>query len=126
VSLLVLALSVALAAVTPESAPRLGLEVVVLVAEGDQPRAGETVRAVHRPGLHSETEVAIGITDSRGRVRWTPERAGLAELRAGTDSRRVLVASRAPMGAQVMLVLLFLASFAATMLGLRVREWGRG
>lgn len=77
-------LSCALASVALESPPVEGTEVVIELrdARGDAD-SGETVRVVHRPGLAGSHELAIGITDGRGRVRWTPAEGGLARLRAG-------------------------------------------
>jgi hypothetical protein len=69
----------ALAAVELESSAAEGVETVIVVTDelGD-PGSGETVRVVHRPGLPGSRELAIGITDARGRVRWTPAEGGVA------------------------------------------------
>ncbi|MCB9686937.1 MAG: hypothetical protein H6735_18000 [Alphaproteobacteria bacterium] len=77
-------MSYAFASVTLDAAPVQGTEVVIEVRDdlGD-PDSGETVRVVHRPGLAGTRELAIGITDGRGRVRWTPAEGGVARVRAG-------------------------------------------
>ena len=65
------------ALVTLEAPALIGAEVVIAVTdEQGDPAGGETVRVVHRPGLAGEREVAVGITDGRGRVRWTPDASG--------------------------------------------------
>jgi hypothetical protein len=71
------------AAITLEEAPRLGHETWLTITRDEAPTGGETVTVVHRPGIVGEEEIAIGITDARGRVRWTP--------RIGTCYRHSLV-----------------------------------
>ncbi|MBX2800924.1 MAG: hypothetical protein KTR31_24805 [Myxococcales bacterium] len=111
----------AMAGITFESPPLHGAPTVVVVADDDgRPRAGETVRVVHRPGLSGEQEQAIGITDGRGRVRWTPAVPGRAEVRAGQEPLEVRVAwARAPLGTVLLLVLCALAGIVALGHGLR-------
>ena len=123
--IILLTMQLALASVTPAEPPRTGREVWVHVANEDTPLAGETVRVLHRPGLHGETEIAIGITDSRGRVRWQPSKAGVAELRAGSETQRVVVMSRPPTGTSVLLTLLVLLGAGALAIGSRARTWRR-
>ncbi len=85
------------ATVVLEAPARVGDETVIAVTNADgDPRAGETVRVIHRPRLSGEREMAIGITDGRGRVRWTPEAAGIARIRAGEEPFDVTVAWAAP------------------------------
>lgn len=84
--------AVARAAISWEQDPRAGTEsVIAVVDDAGAPRSGQTVRVVHRPGLAGEKEVAIGITDGRGRVRWTPDAPGVARLRAGDEEQLVRV-----------------------------------
>jgi hypothetical protein len=84
------------AAVELETPPVSGVETVVVVKdERGDPRGGETVRVVGRPGLSGEQEQAIGITDGRGRVRWTPRDAGVAWLRAGDEVQPVRIGGAA-------------------------------
>ena len=87
-----------------ETPPVEGEETVIVVQDdlGD-PRSGQTVRVVHRPGLSGEQELAIGISDGRGRVRWTPRSAGVAWVRAGDEVARIRVGGSA--GAPVIPVL---------------------
>ena len=112
-------LAVAWGAVTLETPPEAGVETVVAVqdAEGD-PRGGVTVRVVMRPGLGGERELAVGITDGRGRIRWTPEDAGVAWLRAGDESLRVRVAGAPPGSALLSLGALILGGVAAVVRGI--------
>ena len=81
---------------------------------------GRTVTVVFRPGLAGERELAIGITDGRGRVRWTPESGGHTVVHAGAETRDVVVRHAAtPLRTLVPLLLLILASLGAMVLGLR-------
>jgi hypothetical protein len=86
----------ALAGVGFESSPRDHEETVITVTREGEAAAGETVRIVMRPGLGGSRELAVGITDGRGRVKWIPEGAGLTEVRAGAESVTVLVAGDLP------------------------------
>ncbi len=94
-----------------DSAPRAGVESTLLLVDAqERPVPGATVQVVHRGGLGGERQRAIGITDSRGRVRWTPELPGVAEVRAGDARRPVAIAwSRRPVGTLAALALLVLA-----------------
>jgi hypothetical protein len=89
----------AFAGVDFEVPPREGVETVVVVTapgigeEAPQPVAGATVRVTHRPGLAGEKELAIGITDGRGRVRWVPGEGGVADVRANDEVERVRIDS---------------------------------
>lgn len=87
----------AIAGVRVETPPIAGVETVVVVTDelGD-PTGGETVRVIHRPGLARERERAVGITDGRGRVKWTPQSPGIARLQAGDEPLRIRVAHPAP------------------------------
>ncbi len=88
-----------------ETPPIQGQETVVVVVEGvpggdlpedSEPTGGATVRAVYRPGLPGQHEQAIGITDGRGRARWTPTEGGVAVVRANDESLDVRVAPARP------------------------------
>jgi len=105
-------------AVTLETEPAAGVETVVAVQdpEGD-PRGGVTVRVVMRPGLSGERELAVGITDGRGRIRWTPQEPGVAWLRAGDEDLRVRVAGPPPGSALLLLGALVTSSVAALVRG---------
>lgn len=111
---------VASATIEIETPPTPGEETIVRVlAQDGRPRAGETVRVVHRPGLAGQRELAIGITDARGRVRWTPAEAGVAVVRAGEERLPVRIAPpEAPRDTLVLLGLLLLAAGGALGYGL--------
>lgn len=102
-----------------EPEPVAGAETVILVTDDlSRPEPGATVQVVHRPGLAGERQVAIGITDSRGRVLWTPELGGVARVRAGEASVDVVVARSAlPAGTATLLGLLFAGGLAAVLYG---------
>jgi hypothetical protein len=119
-----LALSLAFAQVTVDPAPRVGVETVVeVVDELETAEPGATVQVTHRPGLDGERQIAIGITDSRGRVRWTPEMGGVAILRAGDRLAPVVVGwSAVPPATASLLVLLLLAALGLTGYGLLPRR----
>lgn len=104
-----------------EPVAREGVETIVLVTDeiGDS-QSGETVRVVHRPGLAGEKELAIGITDGRGRVRWTPETSGIAKIRAGDQVQLIrVVADRPPTTTGVALGLVACSGFLALGYGVR-------
>ena len=111
-------LCVAVASIEVDTPPVLGAETVVVLrdAQGNG-RGGETVRVIHRPGLGGEREVAVGITDGLGRVRWTPEVGGVARLEAGEEQLRTVVAQPPPAETVVGLILLFLCGVAGIFWG---------
>ncbi len=112
--------------ITVEQPPIEGVETVIVVTDGaDRPDPGVTVRVVHRPGLDGAQELAIGTTDGLGRVRWTPEEAGVAELRANQVVMPVSVGwSEVPAGPASLLVLLVLAGLGASVYGVASgRRW---
>lgn len=87
-----LLLLAARAEILPEGPLRMGEEVVLRVTDdGGLESGGETVRVIHHPSTPRAFERAINITDARGRVTWTPETGGVAELRAGHQVLRVFV-----------------------------------
>lgn len=112
--------SLAWASITIEDPPRPGEETVVVVTDdAGRPRAGETVRVIHRPGLGGEREVAVGITDARGRVRWTPQMDGVTIVRAGEERLSVRVLpTETPLGTVTLLVVLSLAALGSVGYGL--------
>ena len=120
--------AVALATISLEAPPKVGQQTVVAVIDDDgDPRAGETVRVIHRPGLVAERELAIGITDGRGRVRWTPQLPGIATIRAGDEPLAIRISqSTPPASVPVILGLLFGAGGLALAIGLGAgSRWGR-
>ncbi len=105
--------AVSLADVGFESPPAEGAETVVTVARDGEPVGGATVRVVLRPGLAGSREVAVGITDGRGRVQWTPEAGGLTAVRAGDEVVTVLVAAQQPPAATLVTLGALVAAAAA-------------
>ncbi|MEM6926003.1 MAG: hypothetical protein AAF602_03665 [Myxococcota bacterium] len=125
IGLLLLVWGPAWAGITLETPPVVGQEVVIAVTDafGD-PRSGETVRVHHGPGLAAERELAVGITDGRGRIRWTPSVAGVAELQVGADPHRVRVApQQVPVLTVLLTLLIGLAGGVATVAGLVTPTW---
>ena len=100
----------------------VGDEVIVSVVDDDQASMpGQTLTVIHHPGSPDEREVGIGITDSRGRVRWKPDQGGVAELRVGDrDVLRFDIATPYPSpSAIVPLVLALLGAVGALIRGWR-------
>lgn len=113
----------AMAGIDVSAPPEEGVEIVVQVTQDDgSPAAGETVRVTHRPTTTSPVERAVNITDARGRVRWTPELGGLADLRAGPQEMRVRIASRqVPADALTVTLLLCITFLTLVAIGFRRR-----
>ncbi len=111
--------SAAWGAVRLEAPPDAGVETVVVVQddEGDA-RGGATVRVVMRPGLAGERELAVGITDGRGRIRWTPQEPGVVWMRAGDEIMRLHVAGHPPGAALLSLGALLVGGTAALVRGI--------
>lgn len=86
-------LSVAWSALEVAPSPIVaGVAIEVRVTKPDgTPARGETVRVIHHPDSPRALERAVSISDRRGVVSWTPEYSGVAELRAGPYTERVLV-----------------------------------
>jgi len=98
--------------------PRRDEAVMVTVTDdAEHPLPGQTVRVVHRPGLALEQEQAIGITDARGQVEWTPAASGLATVRAGSHTHAVQV--RGPFPTTTLI-----AGLLVLVLGLGSIGWG--
>ena len=101
----------------------VGHETWVTVTNQDVPAPGETVTVVHRPGIAGEHEIAIGITDAMGRVRWTPSSAGLSTVHADGHILRLHVHSLLPPPSAVtMLGLITMGGLASLIYGLRRRK----
>ena len=93
---------------------------VTYTDERGKPAVGATISVVHRPGLDGEQQLAIGITDSRGRVRWTPDQSGVANIRANDDELAVQVAwPNPPSQTALLLALLFVTSLGTAAYGWR-------
>lgn len=102
-----------------DGAPQVDSEVTVTVVDDlSRPISGATVRAVHRQGLYGEQDLAVGLTDARGRVYWTPEQGGPVVLRSREQERIVHVArDAAPASTLVLLGLLTALGIGAGLVG---------
>ena len=103
------------------SALRVGEDVVITTTnEFGEPRSGETARVIFAPDLAAARERAIGITDGRGRIRWTPDEPGVHELRIGDEALRVRAAPDPTDGptARLLVMLVGLAATVALYVGL--------
>ena len=106
-----------------EPSPSPGQETIISVIKEDLPVRGETVRVIYHPRSAHEQERAVGITDARGRVSWTPEVGGQAILRVGnTDHRVRLPWSNTPFDTIVLVVLLLLAPLGLCISGARKKK----
>ena len=99
---------------------------VQLVDADNRPIVGATLRVMHRPGLPGEVELGLGITDSSGRVVWTPEVAGPATLstrlhQAPVELHVAVSHVSWPLNALVPIGLIFLTGLALMGLGVRGR-----
>lgn len=87
-----LVLGLAHAGVVATPPPEAGAPTTLLVTDdAGAPRVGVTLSIVRHPGLPDAHEQGIGITDSRGRVRWTPDLPGPVAVH-DPDRRLTLVA----------------------------------
>lgn len=118
----------ALAGVTVDPPPVAGQESVVTVTDRtERPRAGVTVRVVQRHGLDGAREHAVGVSDGLGRVGWTPETGGPAEVIADRDRVVVHVRFRdVPAKTLTLLGLLATAAAGAAIFGLFPARGWRG
>ena len=115
-----LACKLSMAGISVDPPPAVGTESVVVLTDSEgRPGAGETVRVVHRPGMAGEAEIAIGITDTRGKVRWKPGVPGLSVVRVGRETTEVRVGrAEWPAGIVTLVLLLVAASLLALLNGL--------
>lgn len=100
----------------------VGAEVIVsVVNDDDAPSPGQTLSVTLHPGSPDAREIGIGITDTLGRVRWTPDTPGVATLRVGDhEALRFTVAYRyPPLSAIVPLLLAGLGALGALIYGWR-------
>ena len=106
-----------------EEPPELGVSNWITVTSGDRPVGGETVSVVHRPGIAGEQEIAVGITDARGRVRWTPARSGVTTIQAGPRRDTIHVTAVIPPPEAITLLgLIIMAGLGSLLYGLRLRR----
>ena len=84
--------SCALAGILIDHPSTTSSEITITVTNSaDIPLSGVSVRAHHRPGWHDASEIAVGISDSNGRVRWAPKVSGPALLQAGTQTQTIYI-----------------------------------
>ena len=116
--------SLAFAEIVVEPPPAAGVETAVTVLDDlSRPISGATVRAVARPGLDGERDLAVGLTDNRGRVYWTPGRGGPYLLQVRTETKRVHVAyDGADNESMVLLIALGIIGLLASVIGLWPRR----
>lgn len=100
---------------------------VQLVDADNRPIVGATLRVLHRPGLPGEVELGLGITDSSGRVAWTPEISGPATLstrvhHAPVELDVAIARTSWPLNALVPIGLLMFAGLSLMALGVRGRS----
>jgi hypothetical protein len=101
------------ATVSAEPPPRVGVESTLTVLDdAGAPVPGATVRALHREGLAGARELAIGITDAEGQVRWTPKLGGPTLVEAGNQRQHELVAWDQPPAETLISWLLLLVAAA--------------
>lgn len=114
-------LGLAAAEIRIEPAPTADVEsVITLIDDAGRPRNGIGVRVVRREGLPGESQTSLGLTDSLGRVRWTPTAGGRASVTAGSDDQVVRVAySAVPSATATLLAAMTFAGLLAFVLGLR-------
>lgn len=102
-----------------EAEPVAGKTIAIDVVDDlSRPVSGATVRAIRRPGLPGERDLAVGLTDARGRVYWTPKEPGTQVLRAREHERIVHVEAVSP----PLTPLLLLGT--SGLLGLGLLLWG--
>ena len=115
--MILLLATLASASILVEEPATLGEEVEITVLDDlSRPVVGAPVRVVHRAGLAGERELAIGLTDARGQVYWTPTYDGRTQVRARELSTTVRVHAKALPAPT--LVLLGLSALTALVLGL--------
>lgn len=103
-----------------EPAPALGQEAFVTVTDDlGRPVVGATVVASWRPGLAASREQTLGVTDSLGRVRWTPDARGVVALSTSGGSFPVRVEGGLPVETVSLLALLAVVATGAAAWGAR-------
>ena len=120
--MILLLASLSWATIEVEEPVTAGQEVAITVVNDlSQPRPGLTVRAIYRRDLATEQDMAVGLTDARGRVYWTPKRGGPVTLRAKSEEQLVQVGYAWPDATSYVLgIPAFILGFAMLGLGL----WG--
>lgn len=105
--------------------PRVGSEVIItLTRDGSVPSAGVTVTATRFPGLPAQEEVALGLTDGWGRVRWAPSAGGVYAVSAhGTTALASVPWPSPPIEAAAPLAALLVVSALSAAWGLTRPRW---
>jgi hypothetical protein len=60
--------------------PAKGKDALITVIHEGQPISGAEVRVTYRPNSEVLREAEVGVTDASGRLTWSPDDAGMAEL----------------------------------------------
>jgi hypothetical protein len=81
--------------VEPER-PRAGEEARIRVENAGRPQVGIPVVAVEPAGGTDAIAETVGTTGAGGTLAWTPARAGLVRLEAGTDATVVAIGPATP------------------------------
>ncbi|TVQ92766.1 MAG: hypothetical protein EA397_06310 [Deltaproteobacteria bacterium] len=115
--MILLLATLASASILIEEPATVGEEVEITVLDDlSRPIVGAPVRVAHRVGLTGERELALGLTDARGQVYWTPTQGGRTQVRARELSTTVRVHDKTPPAPT--LVLLGLTALTGLVLGL--------
>jgi len=86
-----------------------GRETTVTVVDDlSHPIVGATVRATWRTGLEGERDVAVGLTDARGQVPWTPDQNGTVLLAVRDVNEVVQVGPLSPGPTEIILMVAIL------------------
>ena len=100
--------------------PSVGQATLVSVTDDlDRPVVGATVMASWRPGLAASREQSLGVTDSLGRIRWTPDASGVVAVSTSGATAPLRVDGAAPGDTLAILGLLALVATGAAAWGAR-------
>lgn len=103
-----------------EPSPSAGHETYVTVTDDlGRPVVGATVMSSWRPGLAASREQTLGVTDSLGRIRWTPDSSGVVVLSTSGASAPMRVDGAVPGDTLALLVLLGVVASGAAAYGAR-------
>ena len=80
----------ACAEIIVEGEPHQGQSLIISVVDDvSRPVSAETVRVTMHPGMPTEAEWTLGITDVDGRVTFTPKQGGPFVLQIGDQTKRI-------------------------------------
>ena len=107
-----------------ESLPTQNQVIEFRVVDGlSRPVAAATVRMVTHPGLSGAKEWTVGLTDSEGRLEYTPEIGGLHRIEVANQSLDFAVRwAHLPLGAVFSYIGLFLLLIPLTLRGRKVQR----